>query len=107
LNPEPYAYEYGFSTKWLIEAQIQQNRTHHIDPTAGDLSYQVAPWLAWGPYFWAAGPAQRKDGLSWLPSDYIQDLTHPGEPGVLLTSNMLIEFYLGSQFSPWFSAGGN
>jgi hypothetical protein len=107
LNPEPFAYEYGFSTKWLIEAQINQIRTGQIDPTAGDLRYTVAPWLAWGPYFWTAGPAKRSDGVSWLPDEYIQDLTHPGDPGVLEISNELIQFYLNSQFSPWFVAGGH
>jgi hypothetical protein len=107
LNPEPFAYEYGFSTKWLIEAQVNQIRTGQIDPTAGDLSYSAAPWLAWGPYFWTAGPAKRSDGESWLPFEYIQDLTHPGEPGTLQVSNELIQFYLSSQFSPWFAAGGH
>jgi hypothetical protein len=107
LNPEPYAYEYGFSTKWLIEAQVNQMRTHQIDPTAGDLSYATVPWLAWGPYLWTAGPAKRSDGASWLPSEYIQDLTHPGEPGVLQVSNALLQFYLSSEFSPWFVAGGH
>ena len=28
LNPEPYAYEYGFSAKWLIQAQINQIRPY-------------------------------------------------------------------------------
>ena len=107
LNPEPYAYEYGFSTKWLIEAQVNQIRTGQIDPTAGDLSYTAAPWLAWGPYLWTAGPAKRSDGASWLPYQYIQDLTHPGEPGVLQVSTALIQFYLTSEFSPWFVAGGH
>ena len=107
LNPEPFAYEYGFATKWLIEAQINQIRTHQIDPTAGDLSYQVAPWLAWGPYLWASGPTPRNDGGSWLPQEYIQDLTHPGDTGVLKISSTLIQFYLSSEFSPWFVAGGH
>jgi len=106
LNPEPFAYEYGFSTKWLIEAQINQIRTGVIDPTAGDLSYTAAPWLAWGPYFWTAGPTKRSDGLSWLPFQYIQDQTHPGEPGTLQVSTQMIQFYLTSEFSPWFVAGG-
>ena len=107
LNPEPFAYEYGFSTKWLIEAQINQIRTGQIDPTAGDLSYTAAPWLAWGPYFWTAGPMKRSDGASWLPDEYIQDLTHPGDPGVLQVSTAMIQFYLTSEFSPWFMAGGH
>lgn len=106
LNPEPFAYEYGFSTKWLIEAQINQIRTGQIDPTAGDLSYTVAPWLAWGPYFWTAGPAKRSDSASWLPDQYIQDLTHPGEPGTLQVATAMVQFYLTSEFSPWFVAGG-
>lgn len=106
LNPEPFAFEYGFSTKWLIEAQINQIRTGQIDPTAGDLSYTVAPWLAWGPYFWTSGPAKRSDGLSWLPDEYIQDLTHPGNLGTLQVSTQMIQFYLTSAFSPWFTAGG-
>ena len=107
LNPEPFAYEYGFSTKWLIEAQINQIRTGQVDPTAGDLSYSVAPWLAWGPYFWAAGPAKRSDGLSWLPYQYNPDLTHPGDPATLQVATQMIQFYLSTQFSPWFVAGGH
>jgi len=30
LNPEPYAYEYGFAAKWFIAAQITQiDKVHH------------------------------------------------------------------------------
>ena len=39
LNPEPYAYEYGFSAKWLIQAQVDQIRNHTIDTVAGDMDY--------------------------------------------------------------------
>jgi hypothetical protein len=103
LNPEPFAYEYGFSTKWLIEAQIQQIRTGTIDPTAGDLSYTAAPWLAWGPYFWASGPMQRQgDGLEWNIQDFVADLTHPSPSGVSKVSGLMIPFYLSSPYSPWF-----
>jgi hypothetical protein len=65
-NPEPYAFEYGFSSKWAIEAQIlQADRGGAPDPTAGDLSYTSAPWTAWGPYIWADGPVPRLDGFKW------------------------------------------
>jgi len=62
LNPEPYAYQGAFSVKWLIEAQLAGSP---------DLSYDTgrAPWLAWGPYLWADGTAERDDGLTWVCSD--------------------------------------
>jgi hypothetical protein len=59
LNPEPYAYEYGFAVKWAIDAQIRQAAGQGIDVVARNLSYSdtngVAPWAAWGPYLWANG----------------------------------------------------
>src|SRR5262245_45417432 len=47
---EPWCYEYGFSTKWLIEAQLNGDPDLNYDPAKGPV---VAPWLAWGPYLWA------------------------------------------------------
>ncbi len=72
LNPEPYAYEYGFSVKWAIQAQVNQMRSGIMDGTAGDLDYKkgIAPWIAWGPYLWADGTAARSDGLAWKPSEF-------------------------------------
>src|SRR5262249_36050538 len=63
LNPEPQAYESGFSVKWLIEDQI------HGDPALnyGQLPGPVrSPVLLWGPYLWANGTTPRTDGLVWL-----------------------------------------
>ncbi|MBZ5719952.1 MAG: hypothetical protein LAO03_06185 [Acidobacteriia bacterium] len=105
LNPEPFAYEYGFATKWLIEAQIVQLRTGLIDPTAGDLSYSAAPWIAWGPYFWASGTIPRKDGLTWVITDFSRsDFTHPDDSAIAKVSRMMLDFYLLSPYAPWFSA---
>ncbi|MDQ1389445.1 MAG: trimeric autotransporter adhesin, partial [Acidobacteriaceae bacterium] len=88
LNPEPYAYEYGFSTQWLIQAQINQmdclnsGRTNCVDPIAGDLNYAngTAAWIAWGPYLWAPGDVANGNGVVWLPNDLASDGTHPQQP---------------------------
>ncbi len=117
LNPEPFTYEYGLATKWLIQAQINQANTGTIDTTAGDLSYDTtfgsgasAPWIAWGPYFWASGITPRTDGevdnLTWVPSDYSNaDYTHPSSGtngGRMKVANMMVNWYQNSPYTPWF-----
>jgi len=115
LNPEPYAYEYGFSAKWLIQAQITQMQTGVVDPIAGDLNYNndTAPWVAWGTYLWADGPIPRSDGLVWCDGqatapclgevDYDSDGTHPNGKGAEKVSTLLTNFFLTSPYSePWF-----
>lgn len=97
ISPEPYAYEHGFSVKWLVEAQIRQmenggtpdlsdpnqSRIYNTPvlsngPVADShvsLNYAdgSAPWVAWGPYLWANGDptplssAERLVGLPWDP----------------------------------------
>lgn len=93
VNPEPYAYEYGFSVQWFIQAQVNQIATGTVDPVAGDLNYNdgIAPWLAWGPYIWANGSTPSSDGLAWCDGqtgapcdgevDYQSDGTHPDTLG--------------------------
>lgn len=104
LSPEPYAYEYGFATKWLIQAQIDEINSGTITPITGDLSYAAAPWLAWGPYFWADGTIPRSDGLTWLPSDFLSsDGTHPSIAGVGKVSSLMLPFYESSPYTTWFS----
>ncbi len=126
INPEPYAYEYGFSVKWFIEAQINQIRNGTIDPVAGDISYKdgSAPWVAWGPYIWADGDIPRSDGLIWCNNqtsapcngeeDFQNDGTHPDTLGmekVAYGANTpgsvqnLLYFFLNSPYTmAWFAA---
>ena len=103
LNPEPFAYELGFSVKWLIEAQINQIRTGTIDPVAGTLDYSHSPWIAWGPYPWANGPNPRSDGLKWLNSDYrANECTHPGLSAEQKVGRLLLQFMKNSPYTGWF-----
>ncbi len=115
-SSEPYPYEYGFSVKWLIQAQILQIRSGgtSIDPTAGDLNYKAgaAPWMAWGPYTWANGDTPRSDGLVWCHGqagspcngevDFQPDGTHPNAQGDEKVANLLMNFFLNSAHTPWF-----
>jgi hypothetical protein len=105
-NPEPYAYESGFSVQWLVQAQIHQMETGVIDPVAGDLNENgVAPWIAWGPYNWADGATPNSDGLFYLRSDFDPDGTHPNHNGTTKVGNRLLNFFLGSEFTKcWFDS---
>ena len=110
LNPEPYAYESGFSVKWLVQAQIDQMRNNGtvVDTRAGDLNYNtVAPWIAWGPYTWADGTIPRSDGLTWLRTDFQKDGTHPSSSGIQKVAGMLMSFFLNSPYTKcWFTSAG-
>lgn len=101
LNPEPYAYESGFSVKWMIEKQIN-----------GDTSLAYAgpnarvPWLGWGPYLWADGLIARNDGLTWECADYsTSDGTHPATGARQKVSQLLLSFLKSDPTAiPWFLA---
>lgn len=107
LNPEPYAYESGFSVKWAVQAQIDQMSAGGglIDPEAGDLHYTtIAPWLGWGAYLWADGLIPRSDGLTYACSDLDADGTHPATTGEQKVARLLLRFFLLSPYAyPWFS----
>jgi hypothetical protein len=108
LNPEPYAYEGGFSVKWLIEAQIRQNLAGTVDAKAGDLNYSnsTAPWLAWSAYLWADGMNPRSDGLTWATTDLRDDdHTHPSPAGQQKVGTLLLQFFKTSPHTQcWFLA---
>ncbi len=134
LNPEPYAYEYGFSGQWLVTAQINQMNNSTVDPVAGDLSYSVSnpqssvgAWVGWSSYLWADGTTKRSDGLNWCngqlsspcngEQDFATDGTHPSSSNpdtppydgaykfVSGTPWGLMQYFQTSPYTcPWFSA---
>jgi hypothetical protein len=108
LNPEPYAFEIGFSIKWLVASQIAQVGGDAPDPDAGDLDYRggTIPWVDWGPYLWANGTTPRSDGLVWTSSDFRGggECTHPSVYAEQKVAAMLLGFMKTSPYTPWFLA---
>jgi Cu/Ag efflux protein CusF len=100
LNPEPYAYESGFSVKWLIEEQLNGEAGLNYDPAKGAVK---APWLSWGPYLWANGTKKNPGGLSYQASDFGNDGTHPSAAGVEKVADEMLRFFkTDSTSKPWF-----
>jgi hypothetical protein len=90
LNPEPYAYESGFSVKWLIERQIEGDADLNYDPAKGEVK---APWLSWGPYLWANGSKPRADRFSYEERDFAADGTHESPSGQRKVGKLLLDFF--------------
>lgn len=102
LNPEPQAYESGFSVKWLIERQITGDADVNADPLAGTVR---SPWLLWGPYLWANGPSPRADGLTWPIGDLEGDHVHPSPSGEQKVARLLADFFASdTTAAPWWRA---
>ncbi len=100
LNPEPYAFESGFSVKWLIGEQLKGDKELNFDPKKGAVQ---APWLSWGPYLWANGPTKNADGLSYEQSDYANDGTHPSPAGQRKIAEHMLKFFKAEPTAkPWF-----
>lgn len=100
LNPEPQAYESGFSVKWLIEDQIDGDPALNYDPGKGTVE---APVLLWGPYMWADGTNPRSDGLIWVRDDFEGDGTHPAPSGEQKVGDMLTSFFNSDvSTKPWY-----
>lgn len=105
LNPEPYAYENGFAVKNTILDQIDGDPNMNFNPANGKVK---APWIAWGPYYWANGMIPRSDGLVWSCQDLDTDGTHPSNPaGRIKISTQLLNFLkTDDTASIWFLAPG-
>ena len=105
LNPEPYAYESGFSVKWAIESQITEMRGLPSNSRAGTLNYtkKSAPLIVWGPYLWANGTTTRTDGVVWDRADFEEDGTHPSQGGETKVAGLLMDFFKTSPYARcWF-----
>jgi hypothetical protein len=102
LNPEPYAYESGFSVKWLIEAQLRGDPELNFDATRGAVK---APWLSWGPYLWTRGATPSADGFAFEESDFAADGTHESPAGQAKIGRRLLDFFkTDSTTRTWFCA---
>ncbi|HEY6167512.1 MAG TPA: hypothetical protein VI454_05700 [Verrucomicrobiae bacterium] len=89
-SPEPYAYESGFGTRWIVQSQINGDAQLNFDPARGEVK---APLVLWGPYLWAQGNSPRKlDGLTWTQEDVRADQLHPSEAGCQKTTALLLNF---------------
>ncbi len=100
LNPEPYAYESGFSVKWLIEEQVRGAAELNFDPAHAPVK---APWLSWGPYLWANGATPRSDGFSYAAEDFGGDGTHQSPSGQRKVGKLLLDFFkTDTTTRPWF-----
>ena len=102
-NPEPYAYEVGFAVKWAIQDQINGASNLNYNPANGAV---VAPWMSWGPYYWANGMLGRSDGLQWDCADFSSDGTHPSSQfGQLKVATALLNFLkTDDTTTPWYLA---
>ncbi len=104
-SPEPFAYESGFGTRWVVQSQIKGDPQLNFDPARGDVK---APLVLWGPYLWAQGGSPRKlDGLVWSENDVRADHLHPNESGSRKTTALLLNFFKTNEGSSrWFLKSG-
>ncbi|EDY19557.1 hypothetical protein CfE428DRAFT_2733 [Chthoniobacter flavus Ellin428] len=104
-SPEPYAYESGFGTRWVVQSQLQGDPALNFDPARGEVK---APLILWGPYLWACGNTPRKlDGLTWTLSDVRADQLHPNDAGTKKTTALLLHFFKSNEGTRrWFLKPG-
>ena len=107
-STEPYNYESALSVRWVILGQVTLMRTGGLwDSRIADVNYEtgVAPWVAWGPYFWANGTMPRSDGLTWERDDFGDDGAALSAKGANKGASMLLEFLLHEPTAEsWFRA---
>lgn len=115
---DPWAHDSAWAVKWVIEEQIKGDPALNYDPAKGAV---MAPWIAWGPYFWADDGIPRKyDAFLWTFDDIMQltdqfgnpipppgDYTHPSDKGIYKQATLLLNFVKSDPTSrPWFLKPG-
>ncbi len=102
-DPEPYAFEAGYAVKDAIADQINGAANLNYNPLNGPV---LAPWMAWGPYYWSNGMMGRADGLIWDCEDFSSDGTHPSFGfGQQKVANQLLNFFrTDTTTTPWYLA---
>jgi hypothetical protein len=99
---EPYWFEQGFALRSVILRQIAGDPSLNWDPELGET---VAPWLAWGPYYWTDGVEPRSDGLFWECSDADRSGAHPSAEGAEKLAERLLHCLESDPVAtPWFLA---
>jgi hypothetical protein len=99
---EPAFYYHNWGYKWTVEKQILDDaRLTFKDSEA------QAPWIAWGPNFWADGLNPREyDSLYWVcETDFSEDGNgyHLTIEGRQKEADMLIDFFQSKSYTtPWF-----
>ena len=111
LSPEPQAYEYGFSLKWLVEQYVNGEYVPSVFGANPPETHDV--FLSWGPYLWIDGTNPRSDGRVWPVVRLSSDCIHPSgtnaagdEAGTRAVSQMLYGFFTTDPMAtPWFTDG--
>ena len=108
---DPGQHDMAWSVKWVIEDQVNGNPGLNYDASKGPV---VAPWIAWGPYFWSDGPTPRaydgfhfdcRDVSNFLARD--GDFSHPGKFGIEKQAGLLFNFFrTDSTATPWYYGSG-
>jgi len=99
-SPEPWAYETGFSVKWVVTDQLTGKQELNYDPAKGAVR---SPWIEWGPYFWTDGMRGRKDGFVYLREDVREDGLHPSDKGSAKIAELMLNFFkTDAATRPWF-----
>src|SRR5262249_56445626 len=93
--PEPTAYNSSFGDKWAIADQLDGDPQLNFDPSKGPV---LAPWMSWGPYYWANGLIPGTGGLVWTCQDMQDDGFHPSIPaGAEKAANALLRLFKSSE----------